>query len=85
MVEDFLVWGFGDTEEEAIKDCNRNLDTFLKRAREKNYLKLNAMNVKLQLTHVPFICHVLTAEGVKIDPRKVEAVTKMPKPQTSKS
>ena len=37
--------------------------------------------MKLRLTEVPFIGHVLTAEGVKIDPKKVEAVINMPEPQ----
>ena len=31
--DDFLVCGFGDTEEEAIKDHNSNLAAFLRRAR----------------------------------------------------
>ena len=60
IADDFLVCGFGDTEEEAIKDHDSNLAAFLRRARQKN-LKLNSTKMKLRLTEVPFIGHVLIA------------------------
>ena len=75
--------GFGDTEKKAGKHHDRNLEAFLKRAREKN-LKLNEKKMKLRLTEVPFIGHLLTAERVKIDPKKVEAVINMPERQNVK-
>ena len=32
------------------------------------------------MTEVPYIGHLLTSEGIKADPNKVEAVQKMPQP-----
>ena len=46
IADDFLVCGFGDTENETVKDHDRNLEAFWKRAREKN-LKLNEKKMKL--------------------------------------
>lgn len=57
----------------AEEDHNRE------NSKRENNLKLNSMTMKLRLTDVPFISHVLTVEGVKIDP-----VTKMPEPQNVK-
>ncbi len=51
----------------------------MQRARERN-LKLNKKNVKLRMSEVPYIGHLLTSEGIKPDSKKVEAVCKMPQP-----
>ena len=40
-------------------------------------MKLNREKLQLKCTETPYIGHVLTPEGVKFDPRKVEAVMKM--------
>ena len=48
----------------------------LERCRERN-LKLNREKLQLKCTEPPFIDHVLTPEGIKPDPTKVEAVLKM--------
>ena len=60
-----------------MKDHDRNLVALLERAREVN-LKLNPKKLKLRLSEVPFIGHLLTSTGVKPDPEKVRAVQKMP-------
>ena len=78
--DDFLVTGSGDTLAEAIVDHDRNLTGLLQRAREK-CLKLNGDKIKLRRQEVPYIGHLLTAEGLKPDPAKVEALLKMPKPE----
>ena len=62
-----------------MKDHDRNLVALLERAREVN-LKLNAKKLKLRLSEVPFIGHLLTSTGVKPDPEKVRAVQEMPVP-----
>ena len=46
---------------------------------EKN-IKLNAKKMKLILSEVPFIGHLLTAEGLKPDQNKVKAISEMPEP-----
>ena len=65
--DDFLIFGCGDTDAEA--DHDRNLKAFLERARECN-LRLNADKLKLKMTQVPYIGHLLTREGLRVDPKK---------------
>ena len=79
IAEDLLVFGEGDDIESATKDHDENLKNALQRTRERN-LKLNKEKVKLRMTEVPYIGHLLTSEGIKPDPKKVEAVQKMPQP-----
>ena len=79
IADDLLVFGEGDDIESATKDHDENLKNALQRARERN-LKLNKEKVKLRMTEVPYIGHLLTSEGIKPDPKKVEAVQKMPQP-----
>jgi len=43
-------------------------------------LKLDREKLQLKCTETPFIGHVLTPEGIKPGPRKVEAVLKMERP-----
>eukprot|EP00795_Rhopilema_esculentum_P011852 gene11852-2396_t len=52
----------------------------LKRCQQKN-IKLNKDKFKFKCDEVSFIGHTLTQNGLKIDPAKVEAITKMSKPK----
>ena len=79
IADDILITGQGETQEEALQDHDRNLIALLERAREVN-LKLNPKKLKLRLSEVPFIGHLLTPGGVKPDPEKVRAVQEMPNP-----
>ena len=82
--DDFLIVGCGDTDEEAEADHDRNIKAFLERARERN-LRLNADKLKLKMTQVPYIGHLLTREGLRVDQKKVEAIEKMPAPKDAKA
>ena len=62
-----------------MKNHDVNMLKLLERCRERN-LKLNQEKLQLKCTETSFIGHVLTPEGVKPDPRKVEAVLKMERP-----
>ena len=62
-----------------MQDHDRNLIALLERAREVN-LKLNLKKLRLRLLEVPYIGHLLTPSGVKLDPEKVCAVQEMPNP-----
>ena len=46
----------------------------------KNVLKLNKNKFQIRLKSIVFLGHIISSEGVKVDPRKVEAITKMPLP-----
>ena len=48
-------------------------------------MPLNKDKLKLRLKEVPFMGHILTNQGVKIDPEKVKAVHNMPTPQDPQS
>ena len=43
--------------EDAIQDCNQNLERFLQLCEEK-HIQLNSENIHLYKTEVPFIGHV---------------------------
>ena len=42
--------------------------------------KLNEEKIELKKTSIPYIGHILTSEGVKADPSKIEAILKMDRP-----
>ena len=79
IADDILVIGSGITDSDAVKDHDRNLKALLQRARESN-LKLNKKKLKLRLPQVPYMGHLLTADGLKPDEEKIKAVKDMPKP-----
>ena len=73
VADDFVVVGFGESQQEASKSHDAHLSAFLKRCEERN-LKLNEEKLKLRQTEVPFIGHVATAEGLRVDPHEVQAI-----------
>ena len=50
-----------------------------KKATEYN-LKLNFEKCQIRQTHIPYIGHILTGDGLKPDPSKVQAIREMPEP-----
>lgn len=81
--DDILVMGYGDSQEEAVKDLDDNLVKLLQRARQAN-LKLNKSKMNLRKPEVSFMGHVITSKGLKPDPKKVKAVEEMPRPTSKK-
>ena len=75
VADDFVVVGFGETEEIAGRDHDQNLHATIQRCLERN-LKLNDRKLRLRLKEVPFIGHVLTPDGLCVDPNKVKATPK---------
>ena len=80
IADDVTIVRKGATYEEALKDHDRNLTNFLERCRERN-IKLNKAKFEVKCREVPFIGHVLSSEGLKPDPAKIEAIIKMDKPE----
>ena len=78
IADDLFVYG-GDNMETATSNHDKNLRIILERAKVRN-LTLNKGKVHLRRTEVPYISHLLTANGLKRDPKKVEAILMMPKP-----
>lgn len=79
VADNILITSPGTTEAKAMKNHVANLLKLLEGCQQKN-LKLNQEKLQLKCTQTPFIGHVLTPEGIKPDPTKVEAVLKMESP-----
>lgn len=71
IANDFVVFGFGDTEESAVQDHDQNLQSFLQRCAVRG-IKLNHSNIALRQKTVPFIGHVATGKALCVDPAKVQ-------------
>ena len=73
IVDDLVVWG----EKTEQHDVRRR--QVLDRCREWN-LKLNKDKCRFRVSEVSYVGHLLSADGVKPDPLKVEAIKAMPPP-----
>ena len=73
IVDDLVVWGENteqhDVRPRQVLDC----------CRDRN-LKLNKDKCRFRVSEVSYVGHVLSADGVKPDPLKVEAIKAMPPP-----
>ena len=79
IADDMIVYGTGDTEEEAILSHDAALIALLDRCREIN-LKLNRKKLKVKLKSIGYMGHILSQRGLSPDPDKIKALTDMPKP-----
>ena len=73
IVDDLVVWG------EDVEQHDERLRQLLDRCCERN-VKLNREKCHFRVSAVHYVGHVLSADGVKPDPKKVEAVLAMPTP-----
>ena len=73
IADDILVFGSMQEEHDA------NVIRFLERCLEID-LHLNPDKIKINCKSVPFFGMVLTADGIKADPKKIETITKWPLP-----
>ena len=73
ITDDILVYGA------TLLEHNKRLESVLKKARSVN-LKFNAAKSKIAKTEVAYVGHVLTREGIKPDPMRIQAITDMPVP-----
>ena len=79
IADDILVYGKGDEEKQAEQCHDANLMRLLHRCQEKG-IKLNKGKAVLKTKQLDFMGHLITNEGLKPDPNKVEAITKLKKP-----
>ena len=73
--DDIIIWAT------TIQEMYERLERLFERLR-KSGLKLNREKCQFFLTELLYIGHLLTADGIKPDPSKVEAITKMPNPKS---
>ena len=74
-----MVYGTGTTDAAATKDHDRKLEQLLQRCLDVG-IRLNAEKMKLRQKSVTFLGHLITDQGLKLDPTKVEAVKQMQQP-----
>lgn len=77
LADDILVYGCGESMEEATKDHNKNLEELLVRLK-KHGCKINKSKLNLCKDSVKFFGHVLTSDGLMPDEAKIKAIKKMP-------
>ena len=81
--DDILVMGYGGNEKEANRNHDENLLRLLEQARKAN-IHLNSSKMNLRKSYVRFMGHLITKNGLKPDPAKVETVKGMPKASIEK-
>jgi hypothetical protein len=68
---------------DALADHDKNLKLVMERCKLKG-VKLNAKKMQLRLREVTYMGHLITADGLKVDPEKTKVIRDMPVP-TDKS
>ena len=79
IADDILLFGTGETLEEAEKSHDAAMRALLQRCRERG-VKLNTKKLRFKLQSVSYLGHVISSEGLSPDPEKVRAITEMPPP-----
>ena len=77
VADDILIFGKGQTMEEARSDHNKVLLKVFQKLRQSN-LKLNKEKMRLYFSELLYIGHHISAEGIKPDQAKVTAIHQMP-------
>ena len=83
ITDDIIIYGIGNSPEQASADHDRKLEMLLQRCRERG-IALSLDKLKLRLKRVTFMGHMLTDHGLEPDADKTEAVFDMPTPQNVK-
>ena len=73
IADDILVFGQGNTKEEADRNHDENIMALTQRVAEKN-LKLNPKKIQFKLQKITFMGSVISEDGLHPDPRKVNAI-----------
>ena len=73
--EDFVVWG------KTLQEHDERLRKVFLKIRESG-LKLNKTKCQVRKQSIVFLGHIISSEGIKIDPSRTEAITKMPLPRS---
>ena len=77
FVDDILI--YSKTEQEHEEHLRILLETL---RREELYARLSKCSFRLW--SIPFLGHVITEEGIFVDPKKIQAVRDWPAPKTTK-
>lgn len=75
-LDDIIIFG------KTLEEHNKNLSVVFERLRETN-LKLNPQKCNFLKTELLYLGHLVSAEGVKPDPSKIEIIKHWSSPQTA--
>ena len=79
IADDILVFGEGDTYDEAETDHDRRFAALMERCARKN-IKLNPDKLQFKLKEVKFMGNLITDKGMRADPEKISAISNMTQP-----
>ena len=71
IADDILIYGVGDSLEEAAADHNNNLNLLMHRCHAKG-IKLNHEKMELRVPKLHFMGHCITPQGLEPDPNKTD-------------
>ena len=77
--DDIVVYGQGDTDEEADVSHDQAFRALLDQCRER-HLKLNPKKLKFKMRSLGYMGHILSDQGLAPDAEKVRAINDMPCP-----
>ena len=80
IADDFLIAGFGNSDQEVNTSPERHERAFLEKRCLWN-LKLNLAKVRRHQVSVKFMGHLLTPQGLRPDPEKIQPILQMPEPK----
>ena len=66
-----------------VQEHNERLDILLNKCREVG-VKLNRKKCSFLVSEIKYIRHIITKNGIKPDPEKIDAILQMPKPEDKK-
>jgi len=79
IADDILVYGEGDTYEEAEENHDQRFIALMDRCQQKT-IKLNSDKLQFKLREIKFMGNIVTDKGIHADPDKVKAITEMETP-----
>ena len=74
IVNDLLIWG------ESEEQHDSRLEKVLQRAEQRN-LKLNKDKSQIKCKEISYVGHIIGKDGLKPDPKKIEAIVNMDAPK----
>jgi hypothetical protein len=75
FIDDIAVWG------KILQEHDERLEKVLDRCRAEG-IHLNKSKCHFRVREAKYLGHVLSADGLKIDPDKIQAVQEMPRPNS---
>ena len=77
VADDIIVFAVGETKDAALRDHDTKFQNLLERCRQK-HITLNKDKLKFKLHELSYVGHVISADWLKPDPAKLEAILGMP-------